>query len=490
MRTNFHISRSAVAALMAASVVAAGCGSQSDKAGGSKSQKAAVLTMANGNGDPHELEPFARAVERLSNGTLRLDIRNSWRGGAPSYETGAIGDVRAGKVDLAWAGSRAFHSVGVKSFDPLHAPLLVNSYPLERKVLESDLVPTMLAGLKSLGVVGLGILPGPMRHPLGVKRLVRPEDYQGKTLAIARSKIAEQTFSALGAKAHEIPAQGQITSLDGVEQQVASIAGNGYDNTARFLTSNVDLWPRPLVIFMNKKSYAGLTSRQRAALDGASKAVLGTTLSQAVQDEKEAMSTLCRRGLVAVKASPEDVAELQTAVQPVLDRLEADPRVKSSIERIQSMQTDAPTDPAPASGCTGGTTGAATAAKSTPIDGVWEFNSTRAEAAKHTPPEDLVSENYGHYKFRFDRGSLYYTQAAEGAKRWTKASYTVKDHVLTFTVTAYGGEAPHGAAEKTGEVFAFHWSKFKDQLQLSKVPGQISPENFTNKPWRRIGDVR
>src|SRR3954469_19408391 len=153
MRINLNISRNAVLVLVAALVLAAGCGSQSDKAGGSKNQKPVVLTMANGNGDPHELEPFARAVERLSDGTLRLDIRNHWRGGAPSYETGAIGDVRAGKVDLAWAGSRAFHGVGVKSLDALHAPLLVNSYPLERKVLESDLVPTMLAGLKPLGVV-------------------------------------------------------------------------------------------------------------------------------------------------------------------------------------------------------------------------------------------------------------------------------------------------------------------------------------------------
>jgi TRAP-type C4-dicarboxylate transport system substrate-binding protein len=490
MRTNFNSSRSAVVVLVSALAFAAGCGSQSDKAGGRKDQKPVVLTMANGNGDPRELEPFARAVDRLSNGALRLDIKNDWRGGSTTNETGAIGDVRAGKVDLAWAGSRAFHGVGVNSLDPLHAPLLVNSYPLERKVLESDLVPTMLAGLKPLGVVGLGILPGPLRHPLGVARLVRPEDYEGKTLAIARSKVAEQTLAALGAKAHEIPAQGQITSFDGVEQQVASIAGNGYDNSAKYLTSNVDLWPRPLVLFMNKKAYSGLTKQQRAALDNASKAALATTLSNQMQDEKEAMATLCRRGLVAVKASPEDVTALQAAVQPVLDRLGADARVKSSIARIQSMQTDAPTDPAPAAGCAGGTTKPAAAAKPTAIDGVWEFNSTRAEAAKHTPAEDLVSENYGHYKFRFDRGSLYYTQAAEGAKRWTKATYTVKDHVVTFTVTAYGGEAPNGAAEKTGEVFAFHWSKFKDQLQLSQVKGQISPENFTSKPWRRVGDVR
>ena len=49
----------------------------------------------------------------------------------------------------------------------------------------------MLAGLKPLGVVGLGILPGPLRKPLGVSRLVGPADYAGKTLAFQRSRVAE-----------------------------------------------------------------------------------------------------------------------------------------------------------------------------------------------------------------------------------------------------------------------------------------------------------
>jgi TRAP-type C4-dicarboxylate transport system substrate-binding protein len=487
MRSNLNISRFTAIALAVA--VVAGCGSQSDKAGGDKKSKPVVLTMANGNGDSLELEVFARQVERLSGGTLRLDIKNRWRRGTPSYETGAISDVRAGKVDMAWAGSRAFHSVGVNSLDPLHAPLLVNSYPLERKVLESDLVPKMLAGLEPLGVVGLGILPGPIRHPLGTSRLVTPEDYQGKTLAISRSKVAEDSLAALGAKAQEIPAGGSIASLDGVEQQVTSIAGNGYDNSAKYLTSNVDLWPRPLVIFVNKKTYATLGKDQRAALDKAAKAALPETLAREMQDEKEAMAVLCRRGLVTVKASPDEMTQLQAAVQPVYDRLEADPQVKAAIARIQAMQTDAPADPAPAGGCVGKQASTGPVAKATPLDGVWEFTSTREEAAKNTPPEDLVSENYGHYKFKFDRGSLYYTQAAEGAKRWTKAHYTVDGHILTITVTAYGGEAPNGAAERTGEVFTFRWSKYKDQLQLSPVPGQISPENFRMKPWRRIGDA-
>ena len=79
-----------------------------------------------------------------------------------------IGDVKAGKADLGWAGSRAFDSVGVPAFDALHAPLLIDSYALEQRVLQSPLVGDMLDGLKPLGVIGLGILPGPLRKPLGV----------------------------------------------------------------------------------------------------------------------------------------------------------------------------------------------------------------------------------------------------------------------------------------------------------------------------------
>ena len=59
--------------------------------------------MANGNGLTGELEPFAAAVRRLSGGTLRIEFKSAWREGTSGYETGVIGDVKAGKADLAWA---------------------------------------------------------------------------------------------------------------------------------------------------------------------------------------------------------------------------------------------------------------------------------------------------------------------------------------------------------------------------------------------------
>src|SRR5215212_7243599 len=195
-RTNAQGAAVAVLAVAMAFAVAGCLGSESDKAGGAHQQKPVVLTMANGNGLPLELEAFAAAVARLSNNTVRIEFKNDWRKGSPSYETEVIGDVKAGKADLGWAGSRAFDSVGVPTFDALHAPLLIDSYPLERKALDSPLAGEMLGGLKPLGVVGLGILPGPLRKPLGVSRLLGPADYAGKTLAFQRSRVAELTLRA------------------------------------------------------------------------------------------------------------------------------------------------------------------------------------------------------------------------------------------------------------------------------------------------------
>src|SRR4051812_17203299 len=482
--------RMAVAALAAVlGLAVTGClGSKSDKAGGAQHQKPVVLTMANSNNFPLELEPFAAAAARLSNHTIRIEFKNDWRKGAPSYETGMIGDVKAGKADLGSAGSRAFDSVGVPAFDPLHAPLLIDSYALEQRVLQSPLVGEMLHGLEPLGVVGLGILPGEMHKPLGVSRLVRAADYRGKTIAISRSRIAQQTLGALGASTKEIPFSGGIGASDGIEQEVGAIEAN-YDKIGKYLTANVNLWPRPLVVFINRHAFAALSEAQRDALREAARVALPATMAIQRGGEKEGAATRCRRGVRFVTASDADLGSIRVAVQPVYDRLERDRQTKAAIEQIRAMRSrDPSTTDAPRCSRTRSTT--RTAGKVTPIDGVYRMTTTRKEAAKAfgDAPRDTVSENYGRWRFVLDRGRLYYTQSSEGASRWTKALYTVNGDTVAWRVTDYGGEAPNGAAEKTGEMFTYRWSRYRDQLTLTPVAGKVSPP--WAKPWRRIGDAR
>ena len=349
--------------------------------------------MANGNGGSGELEFFAAAAARLSGGTLRIVFKNNWRGGTPGYETGVIGDVKAGKADLAWAGTRAFDSVGVPSFDALHAPLLIDSYALQRKALESSLVGEMLRGLEPLDVVGLGILPGPLRKPLGSSRLVRPADYAGKTLAFQRSPIAGEALRALGARGVEIPSAGSIAPYDGIEQQVASIDNNRYDSGAKYLTANVNLWPRPIVVFMNPRTFGGLSTKQRAALRGAARGALRATLASQQADEKAAAANLCRRGVKFVTASAADLEALRRALQPVYDQLERRTQTKSAIEQIRAMRSAAtPVPDAPT--CSDPDSSQSAAGQATPIDGVYRVHTTAKELLA-AGSADAAPENYG-----------------------------------------------------------------------------------------------
>src|SRR5262245_7205118 len=140
--------RRSIVALLAL-LVFAGCGgSNADRAGGASDKKPLVLTFVG----YEPLVSYADAVRRLSHGTLQIRVVPPAAGSPAAVEAKVIADVRAGRVDGAWVGSRAFDGVGVTSFDALIAPLLIDSYELEEAVLTSPLASAMLADLRPLGL--------------------------------------------------------------------------------------------------------------------------------------------------------------------------------------------------------------------------------------------------------------------------------------------------------------------------------------------------
>ena len=118
------------------------------------------------------------------------------------FERGVVQDVRRGRAPLGIVAVRVWDTLGVPSFRALLAPFLVDSLSLERRVLESRLARQMLGGLGKAGVVGVALLPGPLRRPLGLsRRLVGPDDYEGAVVGIRPSGVARATFRALGGAA-------------------------------------------------------------------------------------------------------------------------------------------------------------------------------------------------------------------------------------------------------------------------------------------------
>jgi TRAP-type transport system periplasmic protein len=266
------------AALVIAAVVVAlatnACdSSESDRAGGEKpaeppAGRASTLTLANVSSEPEVLQVFARKVKELSSGTRRIRFENNWgQGRRGNAEVNLIREVKAGKADLGWAGSRAFDLVGDRAFGPLHAPMLIDSFGLELKVVQDeDVVRPMLQSLERLGLEGVGVLPGPLRRPLGVRRLVAPHDWSGMRIGHAGGEQITASLRAVGARPRIIVSSGEFTGLDGVESHITSIAGNGYHHEAPYLTGNVVLWPRPLVLFAGESvGHAQLALLRRAA---------------------------------------------------------------------------------------------------------------------------------------------------------------------------------------------------------------------------------
>ena len=331
-------------ALSAALVSLAGCQAR-DRAGGGADRDVTVLTFAQPNDGepPDQLLLWADQVSDLSDGSLKIEFENGWRLGEPTYESATIDDVRAGKADLTWVGARALDRAGITSFEALLAPMLVDSQDLQEAVFQEGIAAEMLDAVTDdggNGVTGIGVLPGPLRKLLGVEKpFVRPADFVGTTVGMQDSGIAERTFAALGAESVALPSgEKDLSGVDAYEQQLQSIWGNQYQQDAHYLTANLDLWPRPLVLFANDEVLADLDDDQRDALRKASDTVLPDALAASRAEDASSVDHICGSGLDVRQATADDLTELDAALAPVYDELREDVRAAEWLDRIGELK--------------------------------------------------------------------------------------------------------------------------------------------------------
>jgi hypothetical protein len=225
-------------------------------------------------------------------------------------------------------------------------------------------------------VVGIGILPGPIRRLLGISHpFLQPSDFAGQVIGGAENKLSVRTFQALGATLEALPSGGSLDGLDATEQHLGAIWGNRYNKVAKHVGANVNLWPRPLVIFADKDVFESLAPEQQDAIREAATAAVPGALEEARAEDDEAALQLCRRGMTFAVASESQLAELRRALEPVYAELTTDPETKSNIEAITDLKKEIATS-AEAPGCT--STEPPTTASAIP-DGTYETTLTKAD---------------------------------------------------------------------------------------------------------------
>ena len=466
--------RAALAAALVA--LAAGCGgSGGDKAGGrDPAMKEAAkpvgkqVTLTLVTVDPEWGEEFAAAAARLSGGTIRIEI-GSGGSAIVDYERRLIEKVRAGEADLVSVGARAWDRMGVTSLRAIVAPFLVDSLELQRRVLESPLAERMLAGLEPLDLVGLAILPGPLRRPLGLARpLVGVGDYAGATFGIRFGRVARDSVEALGASAKGYRI-GSLAGLDGAELDLDTIAGVRYDVPGATLTANVVLWSRPETIVISRTAFERLEPAQQEILRRAGPEALTPALDRIEREQREALEQVCGRGRLAfATALSSEVAALHAAVRPVYDALERNPETKRMIADIESMRTEAseplqcPASRAATAGLEGTWRATVTAAQ------VRANGGTAAEAATYAGAGALELED-GRWTFRNDRTTV-------------AGTYRVAGDILELTMrTCTANPCSPGATS------AYGWSRYLRVLTLTRRPGRQFWPRLVATPSRLVG---
>jgi len=337
-----------------------GGGGSVDKAGGSG--EPVVLRMANTSGGLNTqpgVEYFVQRVEELSGGDVRIDSVDRWGDFASDAEQQVVRGVSFGEVDLGWVGTRVMDTMGVRSFQALSAPMLVDSYALQDAMIQSGITEQMMEGLDDVGVVGLGVLADGLRKPIGVAGpILGPADWRGITFGTLRSNAQAEAIRALGATPHEVWSDREEAleegTIQGYEHSLHYYNDVNLIRRAPYVTANVNLWPQMDVLFANPARLAALTAEQREWLEEAARDAAAQSAAL-VDRDADALGEACGIGARFAEASTADLAALESAFAPVYATLQQDPETQAFIERIQAIKESTPAGPSLSipSGCTG-----------------------------------------------------------------------------------------------------------------------------------------
>jgi TRAP-type transport system periplasmic protein len=324
------------AAITAAAVlVCAGCAEAStDKSGGSGGSQVLVMASNDVLLSAPAVNHFVEQVATLSEGRLSVRVEPDWK--AADNEGRLISDVGAGEADLGWAGTRAFDTVGIDAFRPLHAPFLINSYAAEVAVVQDPMGVELLNSLQPKGLTGLALAADELRIPAAADGpLLSPSDFKGKLIRTVASEAQADGLKALGAKpTSEPPTEGE---LDGQEIMWWAYEAQGLYGSLPFITQNAVLWPRTVAIFANSKKLAALDEESQSLIrQAAAEATSWSTIHASDQESKE-IAHVCQYGARIATATPDQLSALRQAAEPLYATLRNDVAQAKTLSRIESL---------------------------------------------------------------------------------------------------------------------------------------------------------
>lgn len=311
--------------VMTFALIMAGCGGSSHTKPSENStkpeggSKKITFKIGNSQADTHPwnaaIDELNKRVIQYSNGQLEIvNYPNATLGN----ENDMLESVRQGSLDMCIADP----TVGTtfcKELEVFSLPFLFRDKDHWTKVMDGPIGAEYkkIIDEKGKGIKILAFWGGSTRNVLSTKKIVtNVEALQGFKLRLAPSELKFKIWEAIGALPVNI-AFGETYSAmssglcDGMENEMPSIlAAKFYEPAPNFTMTAHEITTRPL--FINKKSYEGLSEENKKALD---KAVAESTMIARVKEAEAAKSA------EKIMIERFGVKEYQIDKKPIMDRV-------------------------------------------------------------------------------------------------------------------------------------------------------------------------
>jgi TRAP-type C4-dicarboxylate transport system substrate-binding protein len=482
-------------------LAAAGCAADkggSTKAGGSGPPVVLRIGTADFPGRPaaDAIQEFARQVDQLSKG--KLQIEPVWRAAGEDVEDWdqrVARKVVSAELGMGLIPTRAWDTEGVTSMRALQAPFLVTSDKLVDSIVVGDLATQMLAGLDTIGVTGLTLMPESLRHPFSfADPLVAPANFAGIGFWAPNSAASYALYKALGAVPDDLvgaPKAEAISSgsIVAVESSYLGWAGP----KATTVTGNATFFPKVNVLVANSKVFAALSDEQRATLRTAAARTLDWARGHLMSDAAAAQA-FCEGGRGAiVNASEADLAALEKAAQPVYADLEKDDGTAALIDKIRELKATAPpTPPVPACGDVGQESGTETSAipnkdanaATSALNGVYRYEVTKDFLVEKGVDPGAAEENSGVHTVTMNDGEFTDAWSSANASGSCSGRYTSSGNRFTFRwQTVCTGDVSMSLTVEGDQLI---WSEVESLPPYDDAEYQVMNSAVLSVPWVRV----
>jgi TRAP-type C4-dicarboxylate transport system substrate-binding protein len=439
---------------------------------------------------------FARRAASASSGGVRVEVTDGDTEVPSRWNQALATRAQRGDVDLALVQAQSWDALGVSTLTALYVPFLVGDEEVLDAVATSEVAGDLLSGLGEVGVTGLALLPGGMRHLFrDGDAFLRPTDLEGRNVRVAYSRTVWSMFEAFGARPVE-PNAGAVGRQvrDGTLHAVDStfqLADSMYDSAAT--AGDLATYPLAFTLVANEEVLGRLTGSQRLALERAAHDTTRWAASTR-PSEADAARALCARspGAQVVSAGHAAVQEWVAATRTLATDLRADPDVDALAARIEELARNVHPRAEPVAPCRG---------RDGPSRPVPE-----PSASAWSVPEDFPD---GSYRRQVSAGQLRElgvnsSDAEAHAGVWT---ITFRDGVFsegagcpgsTYTtagarvVVTLGPEGPSCGEAAGAVLFSAGWHLEGTRLTFTDVRSGHSSDVlvaalFGGGPWTRIG---